>query len=110
MRRSGTATAITLDRDGYLRDLGAWSEAVAEELASREGLHLQEQHWAVIAALREFYSRTGVSPAMRPFVKLCSEQLGPAMGTSLALHKLFPGNPAKLAAKIAGLPRPTNCL
>ncbi len=110
MRRSGTATSITLDRDGYLRDLGAWSEVVAEELASREGLHLQEQHWAVIAALREFYSRTSVSPAMRPFVKLCSEQLGPAMGTSLALHKLFPGNPAKLAAKIAGLPRPTNCL
>lgn len=110
MRRSGTATPITLDRDGYLRDLGAWSEIVADELARREGLQLLDEHWAVITALREFYARTGVSPAMRPFVKLCREQLSPHLGTSLALHKLFPGNPAKLAAKIAGLPRPTNCL
>ena len=31
-------------------------------------------------------------------------------GNSIYLHKLFPGNPAKLAAKIAGLPRPTNCI
>ncbi|MCZ6459336.1 MAG: TusE/DsrC/DsvC family sulfur relay protein, partial [Gammaproteobacteria bacterium] len=37
-------------------------------------------------------------------------QLGAEKGTSIYLLKLFPGSPAKLLAKIAGLPRPTNCL
>ncbi len=101
---------LALDRDGHLRDLKQWSESVAEYLANREGLVLSAEHWAVLNMLREFHARTGVAPAMRPFVKLCGETLGPKWASSLALLKLFPGNPAKLAAKIAGLPRPTNCL
>ncbi|HEY6610019.1 MAG TPA: TusE/DsrC/DsvC family sulfur relay protein, partial [Pseudomonas sp.] len=31
-------------------------------------------------------------------------------GNSLHLNKLFHGTPAKLAAKLAGLPKPTNCI
>jgi len=37
-------------------------------------------------------------------------KLGADKGNSLHLNKLFNGTPAKLAAKLAGLPRPTNCL
>jgi len=99
-----------LDRDGYLRDLDAWTEDVAKDLAASEGIALSDAHWAVIRILREFYAETGVAPAMRPLVKLVGEQLGPEFGTSLYLLRLFPGNPAKVAARIAGLPRPTNCL
>jgi len=47
---------------------------------------------------------------MRPLVKLVQESLGADKGTSIYLLGLFPGNPAKVAAKIAGLPRPTNCI
>jgi tRNA 2-thiouridine synthesizing protein E len=43
-------------------------------------------------------------------VKLVRESLGEDKGTSIYLLGLFPGNPAKVAAKIAGLPRPTNCI
>ena len=43
-------------------------------------------------------------------VKLVAARLGATKGNSIYLLSLFPGNPAKLAAKIAGLPRPTNCL
>jgi tRNA 2-thiouridine synthesizing protein E len=35
--------------------------------------------------------------------------LGPDKGRSVYLLTLFPGNPALLGAKIAGLPRPENC-
>ena len=58
---------------------------------------------------KDGYLRTGLSPAMRPLVKLVSSELGPDKGRSIYLMKLFPGNPALLASKIAGLPRPTNC-
>ncbi|MCZ6886950.1 MAG: TusE/DsrC/DsvC family sulfur relay protein [Gammaproteobacteria bacterium] len=101
---------IKLDRDGYLADLSSWSDRVAVELARREKIALREGHWALIHLVRDFYGETGVSPAMRPLVKLARERMGADYGSSLALMKLFPGNPAKLAAKIGGLPRPTNCL
>lgn len=101
---------MRVDKAGYLLDLADWNATVASELASREGLTLGPSHWAVIDILREFYETTGVSPAMRPLVKLVGERLGSEKGTSIYLLSLFPGSPAKLAAKIAGLPRPTNCL
>ena len=101
---------MRVDKEGYLVDLHDWNDAIASELAVRERIDLTPEHWAVIAALRSFYQATGVSPSMRPFVKLIGQRLGAEKGTSIYLLSLFPGSPAKLAAKIAGLPRPTNCL
>ena len=100
---------IALDKDGYLRDLDDWSPEVADKLAATVSITLHEAHWEVLAALRTFYQHTGLSPAMRPFVKLVAKELGPDKGRSIYLMKLFPGNPALQASKIAGLPRPTNC-
>ena len=101
--------AIALDKDGYLRNLQDWSPEVADELAAMVALELTEAHWEVLDVLREFYRRTGLSPAMRPLVKLVASELGADKGRSIYLMKLFPGNPALLTSKIAGLPRPTNC-
>jgi tRNA 2-thiouridine synthesizing protein E len=98
------------DRDGYLLELDDWSPYVARALARNEGIVLSDDHWTIIDLLRAFHAETGISPSMRPLVKLVGQQLGADKGTSLYLLKLFPGNAAKLAAKIAGLPRPTNCL
>jgi tRNA 2-thiouridine synthesizing protein E len=43
-------------------------------------------------------------------IKYATLKLGPEKGNSLHLNLLFKGAPAKLAAKLAGLPKPTNCL
>jgi tRNA 2-thiouridine synthesizing protein E len=99
-----------LDAEGYLIDLSDWNNSIATQLAARAGVELTSEHWQIITILRAFHRTTGVSPMMRPLVKLVREQLGSEIGNSVHLHTLFPGNPAKLAAKIAGLPRPTNCL
>src|SRR5215510_654389 len=101
---------MRVDRDGYLLELTDWDPAVAKALARNEGIVLSGDHWAIIELLRAFHAETGISPSMRPLVKLVGQRLGADKGTSLYLLRLFPGNAAKLAAKIAGLPRPTNCL
>ncbi len=101
---------IRQDSEGYLRDMHDWSSVVAEQLAQQEGLQLQAAHWEVIEVLRAFYHTYEHSPAMRPLVKAVAQQLGPDKGKSMYLMMLFPGSPAKLASKIAGLPKPTNCL
>lgn len=98
------------DKEGYLLDLDGWSEAVAAELAAEEGIELTEEHWALITLIRDFYRTYQVSPAMRVLVKHAREALGEERGNSIHLLKLFPGSPARLLARIAGLPRPTNCL
>lgn len=98
------------DKEGFLRDLSAWTPAVAEEIAAREGIELTAAHWEIIGLLREFYRRFEASPANRALVKFTARELGPEKGRSIYLMSLFPGSPAKLGSKIAGLPKPDNCL
>lgn len=99
-----------LDKEGYLVDLNDWTPVVAEQLAKAEGISLTQAHWQVINSLRTFYAQTDTSPAMRALVKLVREKLGAEQGSSVYLMHLFGGSPAVTAAKVAGLPRPTNCL
>lgn len=101
---------ICLDKDGYLTDLNDWDAAVAEALARNEGLELGDEHWEILHLLRDFYAQFQLSPATRPLIKYAAQQLGTEKGNSLHLNRLFKGTPAKLAAKLAGLPKPTNCL
>lgn len=101
---------IPLDDEGYLLELADWSPAVAEAMAAESGIALGEAHWEVIRVLQDFYRETGVAPATRPLVKLVGQRLGPDKGRSIYLLQLFPDSPAKLAARLAGLPRPDNCL
>jgi len=101
---------LALDEEGYLLNLDDWTPELAEELATKEELILSPEHWEIIHLLRRFYQQFEVSPAMRPLVKAVTKELGPEKGKSIYLMKLFPGSPPKLAAKIAGLPKPANCL
>lgn len=101
---------IALDPEGYLVDLTAWSPAVAEALAVEEGRELTAAHWEVIEVLRDFHARFETSPAMRPLVKAVAQALGSDKGNSLYLMRLFPESPPKVAARLAGLPKPANCL
>lgn len=102
--------ADAFDPEGFLRQLDDWTPAVAEQIASREQLQLTPAHWEIIELLRDYYQEFDSSPAMRPLVKYCSLRLGSDKGRSVYLMSLFPGSPAKLGSKIAGLPKPANCL
>lgn len=101
---------IPVDKEGYLENLEDWNIQVAETLAINEGIQLTDAHWEVINIMRDFFDQRGLSSTMRILVKLMGKNCGPDKANSLYLLKLFPGSPAKLASKIAGLPRPTNCL
>lgn len=101
---------VFLDNDGHLVKLTDWNRGIAEHLAHQEGILLNDAHWEIIDLLRQFYSDFDLSPAMRPLIKYTAKKLCQQKGNSLYLMQLFPGSPARLAAKIAGLPRPANCL
>ncbi|WP_311943801.1 TusE/DsrC/DsvC family sulfur relay protein [Halomonas piscis] len=101
---------IPLDPEDYLVYMDDWTESVAEALAEEDGITLTEAHWELIWVLRNFYARFEMAPAMRAWIKAIKQQLGEEKGRSIYVMSLFPGSPAKRAARIAGLPKPTNCL
>ncbi|KPB71766.1 TusE/DsrC/DsvC family sulfur relay protein [Pseudomonas cannabina] len=102
--------SIDLDKDGFLQDLNDWSMDVAQALSAEEGIALSAEHIEILQLLRDFYAEFQLSPATRPLIKYTALKLGVEKGNSLHLNRLFNGTPAKLAAKLAGLPKPTNCI
>lgn len=107
-------TTLNVDAEGYLQDLTTWNSDTAHALAAHENRVLTPEHWEVITVVRDFYARFEIVPAMRPLVKAVREALGDEKGTSMYLMSLFPEqdrqeSPAKIVARLAGLPRPTNC-
>ena len=98
------------DKLGFLRTVSDWTPEVAEQIAVTEGITLSDQHWELISLIRQYYAEFDSSPAMRPLVKYTALNLGPDKGKSMYLLSLFPGSPAKICSKIAGLPKPDNCL
>lgn len=104
-------TTVIRNNEGFLEDASAWTKDVAQEIAAEDEITLSENHWEIIMFLREFYKEHEISPpSNRLFVKAVKEAFGEEKGNSIYLMQLFPGTPAKTACRIAGLPRPTNCL
>jgi TusE/DsrC/DsvC family sulfur relay protein len=101
---TSTLTAIPRDAEGFLLDLDQWTEEMAAEIAAENGIDaLTDRHWQVIHFMRETYQSTGSAPSIRT--------LGKASGVPIKeLYALFPKGPAKLAAKIAGIPKPRGCI
>lgn len=110
MQLNTNARDIAVDKDGYLINLNDWDKEAANALAAQENILLTPAHWEIIALMQEFYREFEISPAMRALVKYTEKKLGKEKGRSVYLLQLFPPSPARIASKIAGLPRPTNCL
>ena len=107
---SETALDSLCDENGFLSQRDAWSQDVAEAFAVSEGIILTAAHWEVLALLQGFFEAFGDSPANRALVNYVKERLGAEKGNSLYLLGLFPGSPARVGSRIAGLPKPKNCL
>ena len=98
------------DDNGFLNDTSNWSDDIAQAFAAQEGISLTNAHWEVLSLLRDYFAAFGDSPANRALVNFTKQQLGPEKGNSLYLMGLFPGSPARVGSRIAGLPKPKNCL
>jgi tRNA 2-thiouridine synthesizing protein E len=99
-----------MSNKNYLSKLADWSWDQATGIAAEETIELNGEHFEVLDAARSFYDQYGFSPSMRPLCKTVAEHCGLEKGRSIYLLQLFPGSPAKLVARYAGLPKPKNCI
>jgi len=97
-------TQVDVNEEGFLTDPSQWTQDIAVELARRERIDpLTDRHWVVIRFMRSEYEAKGTGPTVRV--------LGKTSGVPVKeLYQLFPKGPAKLAAKIAGIPKPRGCI
>ena len=97
-------STVEVDAGGFLLDPAQWTEEMAPEIAAQNGIPaLGERHWQVIRYMRDTYLQTGSAPSIR--------SLGKTSGVPIKeLYELFPKGPAKLAAKIGGIPKPRGCI
>ena len=98
------------DDNGFLLDYKEWTITLGHEFARAENIALTEHHREVITLLRNFYADFGDSPANRALVNYVKTHLGAEKGNSHYLMTLFPGSPARIGSRIAGLPKPKHCL
>ena len=103
---AATITGITVDLndEGFFEHPEQWTEDMAPSLAAAEGIDtLTDRHWLIIRFMRTAYEENGTGPTVRV--------LGKTSGVSIKeLYQLFPKGPAKVAAKIAGIPKPRGCI
>jgi tRNA 2-thiouridine synthesizing protein E len=97
-------TEVPVSSEGFFTEPDRWTEAMAEDIAAREGIaELTDRHWLVIKFMRHEYEGKGAAPNVRALAKTSGVPVK-------ELYQLFPKGPAKLAAKIAGLPKPRGCI
>ncbi|MGA8523967.1 MAG: TusE/DsrC/DsvC family sulfur relay protein [Candidatus Dormiibacterota bacterium] len=97
-------TDLDLNEDGFFLHPEDWQEEMVPALAALEGItQLTDRHWQVIRFMRSEYFAKGTGPTVRV--------LGKTSGVSIKeLYQLFPKGPAKVAARIAGIPKPRGCI
>ena len=95
---------VDVDAEGFLTDPEQWNEQIAGAMAGANGIpELTDRHRLVVRFMRERYLDTGNAPSIR--------SLGKESGVPIKeLYQLFPKGPAKLAAKIGGIPKPKGCI
>src|SRR5690242_21534854 len=95
---------VDVDAEGFLTDESQWNERVAAAIAAQNGIpELTDRHWLVVRFMRDRYLAAGTAPSIR--------SLGKESGVPVKeLYELFPKGPAKLAAKIGGIPKPKGCI
>ncbi|MGZ4416022.1 MAG: TusE/DsrC/DsvC family sulfur relay protein [Gaiellaceae bacterium] len=99
-----TTHPVETDAEGFLLDATQWDDELALKIARESGIpELTPRHWLVVRFMRDRYLATGTAPTIR--------SLGKESGVPVKeLYQLFPKGPAKLAAKIGGIPKPRGCI
>ena len=95
---------LDFDAEGFMTNHKDWDLEVARQLAVEEGIpSLTDRHVTVLNFMRREFEAKGDGPSIR---RLTKESGVPTK----ELYELFPGGPAKKAARIAGIKKPHGCI
>ena len=91
-------------------DYTIWNQEVAKELAKSLELELTDWHFEILMAVRQFYQQFGHSPATRPLIKFLMKSVSADINNAILQEKFNTGLVARHLSRLAGVPKPANCL
>lgn len=95
---------IEFDDEGFMTNHLDWDMEIAKVIAVDDGIpELTDRHAVVLEFMRKEFAENGTGPSIR---RLTKESGVPTK----ELYALFPGGPAKKAARIAGIKKPVGCI
>lgn len=95
---------IEFDDEGFMSNHLDWDVEIARTIAVDDGIpELTDRHLVVLEFMRKEFAEKGTGPSIR---RLTKESGVPTK----ELYALFPGGPAKKAARIAGIKKPVGCI
>lgn len=83
-----------------------WNPEAAMQIAKQERLELGPDHWEVLDALQEYFSRQDGAPIRRRALHDALEEKFHHKGGLRYLYMLFPGGPVAQGCRLAGLEPP----
>lgn len=95
--------SVAFDDDGFMVDASAWTEEIGQAIAEALEVALTDRHWQVINFARSDFENNGEPPTLRRITQQTEISMK-------EMYQLFPDGPAKIAANIAGLKKPTGCI
>lgn len=101
-QRTYAGVTVDVTDEGFMTNPSKWTKEIAVEIAKEEKIVLEDQHFAIIEFLRNrFYGGDSLSIRSINHSGVIDVR---------TFYQLFPGAPLKKATKIAGLPKPANCI
>lgn len=95
--------SVEFDDEGFMVNAADWTKEIGQAIAEALEIDLTDKHWQVINFARSDFEQNGEPPTLRRI----TQQTDVSMKE---MYQLFPDGPAKLAANIAGLKKPTGCI
>lgn len=99
---------MNVSKDTFPNAPKNWNTNLAEQAAREDGLQLKEDHWDLIRALQEYYSKVEF-PRLRQIKDALDEKFH-ARGGMKYLYKIIPGGPVAQGCKLAGLNVPAGAI
>lgn len=99
---------MTQSTDSFPNAPAGWTPDVARSIAEEDGIELSDDHWQVISALQEYYSKVEV-PKLRQVKDALNEKFHSRGGIKY-LHQVIPTGPVAGGCKLAGLEVPAGAI
>ncbi len=95
---------LEVDDDGFLLEAN-FSDEIVPVIAEAENINLTDAHWQVINFMRRKYQEDGHTPNFRNMVADLNDE-DDSVDWKKVLYELFPLQPNRQSAKVAGLTKP----
>lgn len=99
---------MTLSNKSFPNAPTGWTPELAQAIAEEDGIELTDDHWQVIGALQEYYTRVE-NPKLRQVKDALNEKFHSKGGIKY-LHQVIPTGPIAGGCKLAGLEVPAGAV